>query len=52
MVMTINCTEKMMKKGFTALKSGDLKEYRSIFIAEVKATEWAFDRKKGSLRAG
>ena len=41
-----NCTDKMMKKGFTARKSGDWKEYKSIFRAGVKATEWAFDRKK------
>ena len=41
-----DCTERVMKKGFTALKSGDWEEYKSIFRAEVKATEWAFDRIK------
>ena len=40
------CTERMMKQGFIALKSGDWEEYRSIFRVEVKATEWAFDRKQ------
>ena len=43
------CTERVMKKGFTALKGGDWEEYKSIFRAEVKATEWAFDRIKGAF---
>ena len=37
---------KMMKKAFTALKSGDWEEYKGIFRVEVKATEWACDRIK------
>ena len=39
-----DCTQRMMKQGFIALKSGDWEEYKSIFRDEVKATEWAFDR--------
>ena len=35
-----DCTERMMKQGFIALKSGDWEEYGSIFKAEIKATEW------------
>ena len=37
------CTERMMKQGFIALKSGDWEEYKSIFGVDVKATEWAFN---------
>ena len=33
-----------MKKGFTALKGGNWKEYKNTFRKEVKASEWAFDR--------
>ena len=40
------CTERMMKQGFVVLKSGDWAENKSIFRVEVKATEWAFDKKK------
>ena len=38
-----DCTDRMMKQGFVALKSGDWEEYRSIFRTELKTTEWAFD---------
>ena len=43
-----------MNKGFTftALKSGDLGEYKDILRVEVKATEWAFDRIKEAFGAG
>ena len=41
-----DCTQRMMKQGYTALKRGDWEEYKSIFRAEVKATEWAFHRIK------
>ena len=40
------CTERMMKKGFTALKSGDWEEYKGMFREEAKATEWTSDRVK------
>ena len=45
-----NDTHRMMKQAFLALKGGDWEEYRSIFRTEAKATEWAFDRIKGSFR--
>ena len=41
-----DCTERMMKNGFTALKGGDWEEYKNTFRKEVKAAEWAFDRIK------
>ena len=41
-----------MKKGFTALKSGDWEEYKGIFRVEVKATQWAFDRTKEAFEQG
>ena len=39
-----DCTHRMMKHDFFALKSGAWEEYRSTFRTEVKATEWASDR--------
>ena len=36
----------MMKKGFTALKSGTWEEFEETFRKEMKATDWAFDRIK------
>ena len=45
-------THRMMKQGFVALESGDWEESKSIFRAEVEASVWAFDRNKGSFRAG
>ena len=44
----IDCTQRMMKQGFIALKSVDWEECKSIFRAAVKATEWDFDRIAGS----
>ena len=41
-----DCTHRMMKQGFLAVKSGEWEEYKSIFSNDVKATEWAFDRIK------
>ena len=41
-----DCTQRLMKQGFIALKSGDREEHKGIFRDEVKATEWAFDRIK------
>ena len=41
-----DCTPRMMKQAFLALKGGDWEEYKCIFRTEVKATEWAFDRIK------
>ena len=38
-----------MKQGFTALQSGDWEEYTTISRVEVKATEWASDRRKRKL---
>ena len=32
-----DCTERMMKKGFTALKGGDWEEYQNVFRKEVRA---------------
>ena len=40
-----DCTPRMMKQAFFALKRGDWEEYEGIFRVEAKATEWAFDRK-------
>ena len=41
-----DCTPRMMKQAFFALKGGDWEEYKSIFRVQAKATEWAFDRIK------
>ena len=38
-----DCTPRMMKQSFLALKSGVWEEYKSIFKDEAKATECAFD---------
>ena len=35
-----------MRKGFTAIKSGDWEEYRGNFRVKAKATECTFDRIK------
>ena len=40
----INCTPRMMKQAFLALKGGDWEEYTNIFRVQAKATGWAFDR--------
>ena len=37
-----DCTPRMMKQAFLALKGGDSEEYRNIFRTEVEAMEWAF----------
>ena len=42
----IDCNESMMKKGFTALKNGTWEEYKENFKEKMRASEWAFDRKK------
>ena len=39
-----DCTPKMMRCGYYALKDGDWEEYKSIFKVDVRATEWAFER--------
>ena len=36
----------MMKKGFTAWKNGTWEEYKATFRKKMKASEWAFDRRK------
>ena len=41
-----DCTHRMMKRGFFALKSGEWEEYKITFRTEVKATGWAFVRMK------
>ena len=41
-----DCTPKMMKYWYFALKGGDWKEYKSIFMVETRATEWAFETKR------
>ena len=38
-----DCTPRMMKQAFFALKRGDWEEYTNIFRVQAKATEWAFD---------
>ena len=38
------CTHRMMKRAFLALKGGDWEEYESTFRTKLKATERAFDR--------
>ena len=35
-----DCTHRMMKQGFLALKSGDWEEYKNTFRKEVKLSEW------------
>ena len=35
------CTHRMMKRAFLALKGGDWEEYESTFRTKLKATEWA-----------
>ena len=39
----IDCTHRMMKQGFVALKSGDWEEYKNTFRKEVKVSEWALN---------
>ena len=39
-----DCTPRMMKQAFLALKGGVWEEYKSIFRIQAEATEWAFDR--------
>ena len=39
-----DCTHRMIKQGFIALKRGDWEEYKNTFRKEVKVSEWAFDR--------
>ena len=41
-----DCSESMMKKGFTALKNGTWEEYKETFKEKMRASEWAFDRIK------
>ena len=41
-----DCTERMMKKGFSALKGGDWEEDKNTLRKEVKVMDWAFDRIK------
>ena len=41
-----DCNEPMMKKGFTALKNGNLEEFQGNIQENLKASEWAFDRIK------
>ena len=38
-----DCTQRMVKQGFIALKSGDWEESNVFFRVEVKAAECAFD---------
>ena len=39
-----DCTPRMMKQAFLALKGGDWEQHKCFFRNEAKATEWAFDR--------
>ena len=39
-----DCTPRMVKQAFFALKRGDWEEYKRTFRIEAKAAEWAFDR--------
>ena len=41
-----DCTHRMKKQGFLALKSGEWEKYQSTFRNEVKVSEWAFNRMK------
>ena len=36
-----DCTSKMMRFGYFAMKDGIWEEYKIIFKVEAKATEWA-----------
>ena len=40
------CTDRVMKQGFVAVRKGDWEEYKSIFRTEVITKEWSFDRIK------
>ena len=44
-----DCTPKMMKYGYFALKGGDREEYKSIFKVEIRATEGGFERNSRGL---
>ena len=35
-----DCTHRMLKRAFQALKGGDCEEYKCTFRNEVKATVW------------
>ena len=39
-----DCTNKMMKFNYFALRGGDREKSESIFKVEIRATEWAFER--------
>ena len=39
-----DCTPKVMRCGYYALKDGDREEHKSIFKVEISAAEWAFER--------
>ena len=39
-----DCTPKMMRFGYYAIKDRDWDEYKRTFKVEVNATEWAFER--------
>ena len=41
-----DCTQRMMRHGFFALKSGEWEDNKNTFRNEVKVAEWAFDRIK------
>ena len=41
-----DCSESMMKKGFTALKDGTWEEFQETFSEKMRASEWAIDRMK------
>ena len=44
-----DCTPKMMRFGYDALKNGDWEEYQRTFKAEVSATQWTFGRIREAL---
>ena len=44
-----DCTQRMMRHGFFALKSGEWEDNKNTFRNEVKVAEWAFDRIKEAL---
>ena len=39
-----DCTSKLMRYGYYALKGGEWEELKRKFRVDTTATEWAFDR--------
>ena len=44
-----DCTSRLMRYGYCALKDGDWEEYKRTLEVEVSATGWAFERIREAL---